>query len=160
MKRCIIMRGIPGSGKTTYVKTHYPDAWVVSADHHFMNHFGEYRLDIRQLPAAHANCLKQFVRCVRNGSELVVVDNTNITVAEIAPYCALALAYGYELQIITLLVDTRVAWGRNVHGVPLPICNVRDEIMRDEQKRFPIYWPHLIMDPKEPHDEATARRND
>lgn len=46
MRNVIIMRGVPGSGKSTYVRNRYPEARVVSADRYFTDPAtGEYRFD-------------------------------------------------------------------------------------------------------------------
>jgi hypothetical protein len=34
--RCVITRGLPGSGKSTYIKNNYPDVVACSADNAFM----------------------------------------------------------------------------------------------------------------------------
>jgi hypothetical protein len=118
----------------------------VSADHFFMEE-GEYKFDVTKLGEAHASCLRRFVDLVSSGSKdnTVVVDNTNTTGTEVAPYAALATAYGHELKIITIVVDPEVAHARNVHGVPLK--TVKDQYKRLERSKgkFPPWWPEVVI---------------
>ena len=54
----VVMRGLPGSGKSTVVSTItrvYPHAVVCSADHYFMND-GKYEYSSSRLKSAHLQC--------------------------------------------------------------------------------------------------------
>jgi len=115
----VVLRGVPGSGKSTYVAKNLPEAKVVSADKFFMVD-GEYKFNPTNLPNAHAACLREYMGHVMLGylDDTVVVDNTNTTAVEIAPYAAIALAFGCELEVVTLECDPKVAAARNIHGVP------------------------------------------
>lgn len=150
MGKVIIMRGQPGSGKSTYTAKHYPDALVCSADHFFMKN-GKYEFDKTKIGQAHAECLKKFVVMVAQGgaamfhADTIVVDNTNINATEIAPYAALALAYGWELEIITLDVDPAISAARNVHEVPASTVKRMHKQMEYGAKNFPSYWKHTII---------------
>jgi predicted kinase len=147
--KVVILCGISGSGKSTRCKEVYPDARVVSADHFFMRG-DKYDFDFRLLSAAHA-CLREFVdrlqaesyKCAEIGDVgyTIVVDNTNTTIAEIAPYAALALAYGCDLQIEILSCEEKLAAERNVHGVPLQ--GIVKQAMRLETLKdsLPPWWP-------------------
>ena len=135
--RCTILCGIPGSGKTTYARREFPAALTVSADDFFMVG-GEYQFNPADLPKAHGMCLRQFIAACQKGQENLVVDNTNTTVAEIAPYAAVALAYGYTLQVLVIEADPEAAFARNVHGVPLKACQAMAK--RLESLDIPPWW--------------------
>lgn len=109
-----ILQGISGSGKSTFARTLSAD--VVSADNHFMVD-GEYRFDPSRLPDAHAECLMTFLACLSSGRN-VVVDNTNTTAVEVAPYYALAQAFGADVEIVRVACDPATAAKRTTHGVP------------------------------------------
>lgn len=160
MKKAIIMRGIPGSGKSTYVDQNYPHNVVCSADRYFIKECPDcacgcpkcgntgfvYNYNPNKLDEAHAQCLRFFVNSVTNNiTTNIVVDNTNISAVEIAPYASLARAYGLELEILTLKIDPEVAWSRNIHGVPRSTCIRRYKQMEHEETRFPKYWNHKVI---------------
>ena len=126
--KVIILLGISGSGKSTFIRDSYPGAAVVSADHFFMVN-GEYVFDGSKLPEAHGACLKQFIERASSperrvypdydyDNQVLIVDNTNTTVHEIAPYAAVALAYGHELELVVIHCDPKVAAARCIHDVP------------------------------------------
>lgn len=113
----IIMRGIAGSGKTTYVRKHFPEAFVVSADH-FFERDGEYRYDRVKAGEAHADCFARFCAAVEQRKPLIVVDNTNTQRWEFERYLYHAIDHGYEVRTVALTCESDVAVDRNVHGVP------------------------------------------
>lgn len=141
MRKVIIMRGVSGAGKSTYVEKHFPLAKVVSADHYFVND-GKYSFDASKLPEAHGSCLKQFIQALEGFHDTVVVDNTNTTVAEIAPYYSVAQAYSYAVEIITIVVDPVVAATRNVHGVGYDTVATQQKRLEREAQNFPPWWGH------------------
>jgi predicted kinase len=145
--KVVILRGMSGAGKSTYAKKNYPNAYVVSADTYHMVD-GEYRFDPANAGKAHAQCLRGFTAFIVNkhGTEdQIVVDNTNTTVAEVAPYAALALAYGCELEIVTLDTPFDKAHGRNVHSVPLNVAKAQWERLHQESAGFPKWWPQRLV---------------
>lgn len=73
----------------------------------------------------------------------VAVDNTGTTVAEVAPYVALAAAYGHAVEVWTLLVDPSEC--HNVHGVPDDAVRRMDARLREETPRLPPFWTHRTI---------------
>lgn len=120
-KVCYIMVGIPGAGKSSWIKDNCPDALVCSADHYHMVN-GVYRFDGANLNKAHQASMRKFVDgCVR-GVDKIVSDNTNVTLDQISPYYAVAKAYDYNVKVIWLNVDPLTASKRNTHGVSEETC--------------------------------------
>lgn len=146
--KVVILCGISGAGKSTRTQTQYSSAVVWSADNYFMDENGNYEFDPKALSKAHAWCLQGFVRSLLSGTKLIVVDNTNTSVAEVAPYAALAQAYGYELSIEILKIDVETAFNRNVHGVPrdtiVKMANKIDKLEKD----LPPWWPKTVVENK------------
>jgi len=124
MKHVIILQGVPGSGKSHYanefVARTQAKSVVCSADDYFYQLGGgtKYAFDARQLGAAHGACFRKFIAAVQAEVEVVVVDNTNTTATEIAPYVLGGEAHGYTVEIIRVVCDPAVAAARNTHGVP------------------------------------------
>lgn len=119
----IIMRGIPGSGKSTWVNKFYPEARVFSTDKKFLSNTGKYEFDVTKLAQYHNETFREYVNFVvanhhADGSLTVIVDNTNLRVWEIAPYYRVAEAFGCYVSINHMYCPVRVAAGRGVHEVP------------------------------------------
>jgi hypothetical protein len=140
---------------------------VFSADH-FFERSGEYKFNLDFLGDAHNACLKGFLDAVRNtaptkvyvmrgvpGSgkssyvknvtEGIVCDNTNIGVAELAPYVASALAYGHDVTVVRVLCDPAVAAARNVHGVPANVVKAKAEWLA-RSGNLPPYWKEIRIE--------------
>lgn len=137
MKRVVIMRGLPGSGKSWYAKN-IADAYrqegekvlIVSADDFFQKQMtsqtGEgytiYEFNPFKLPEAHQDCFRRFLEALQKGVNIVIVDNTNIHRWEYASYSEATALAGYELSIIEYRAETiddvKVCIRRNTHKVP------------------------------------------
>lgn len=141
MKTVKILRGIPGSGKTTLARE--MGELTVSADDYFMVD-GVYCFNPREIHLAHQACWRRFYSEATSDTEVIVVDNTNITAAEIAPYVLPAEANGYKVQIITIQADPVQAFSRNVHGVPSHI--VLGMAQKLEREVLPPWWEHIRED--------------
>lgn len=137
--KVVILRGMPGSGKSTWAKNNLPGAFVCSADHYFEKD-GEYKFNPSQLGNAHGECMRIFICVLSEGRPLVVVDNTNVTKIEIAPYLSVAQAFGYDVEIICIdpKLSLKELSERNVHGVPY-------QSLKNMERRwewdFPPHWP-------------------
>jgi predicted kinase len=122
-KKVFIMRGVQGSGKSTYASMLHQAAFedgqlplTVSADHFFVGPNG-YQFDVTKLGDAHKECMQRFIRALNDGMNPVIVDNTNINVEDVAPYVAVGEALDYKVTIIQVNTPPDVAAKRNIHGV-------------------------------------------
>ena len=131
-----IMVGCQGSGKSTWAKTNRSGATHCSADSYFQVG-SSYRFDPSKLGKAHGACFRKAVEAIQAG-ENVVIDNTNSTVTEIAPYYALAQAYGVNVEIVQMTIDPEVSALRNVHGVPG--AGVKATAKRCANLSIPPFW--------------------
>lgn len=154
--KVILMSGIPGSGKTSYVDRlvrEDPDSkfCICSADHYFQTDSNgkydqdeEYVFDPSKLADAHSSCMKKFIEEIVPGSktsswaDVIVVDNTNSTAMELSPYVQIAMAYGVPVEIITINCDPHSAAERNIHGVSYQTCSRMDANIRN--RAIPTFW--------------------
>ena len=145
-KKVKIFRGLPGCGKTTYVRANFANAVVVSADDYFVGADGVYRFNPADIGTAHGACFRRFIAALQAGDELVVVDNTATTIAEVAPYVLGSQAYGYDAEIITLRCDPAVAASRNVHGVPaVAVMRMAEQLEAGSAGLMP-WWSHQVIE--------------
>jgi len=88
---------------------------------------------------AHGECIKNFIACIDSKEiDVLIVDNTNTSDIEMAPYVAIAAAHGVAVDLVTLLVSPSVAHQRNLHGVSLGACSAMDRRIRARQ--LPPFW--------------------
>ena len=135
-RRVVIMRGISGSGKSTYIKKHLPGAFVCSADDFFVGSDGTYNFVEEKLRDAHKTCFRKFLGALSDWRELIVVDNTNTQLFEFSGYIGLAQAYDYPVEVVQLDTPVEVASARNLHGVPATIV----QAMANSFQSIPTYF--------------------
>lgn len=143
-----IRRGLPGSGKSTQARFELSKSTaehraIFSADDNMVDALGTYKFDPSRLKEVHAKCLRSFVLAMSLPPEksFFIVDNTNLTVAEIAPYAALAQAFGHEMEIVTGECPAELCAKRNVHGVGIETILRMEATMKKQE--LPPWWPHL-----------------
>ncbi len=120
MNKVYILRGIPGSGKSTYAKT-IPNAVVCSADDFFVRN-GEYIFDASLLFDAHGLCRRKFMEALVNRTPVVVLDNTNVHQWEVTPYILMAEAFPeYSVEVVEFHTEPEVCISRNVHNCPADV---------------------------------------
>ena len=150
--RVIVLSGISGSGKSTWAKgiiLPHGSTVVVSADDYFDGPDG-YLFNPAKLGDAHAHCFGMFIAALEAKVDLVIVDNTNTTSEEIAPYMLGASAYGYEAEIITMSVALKIGKvyldefaSRNIHGVSSNV--VWNQLVRLQARKLLPWWKHTTV---------------
>ena len=125
-----IVRGIPGSGKSTFAKslggTHF------ETDMFFMKE-GEYKFDMFKLKEAHKWCQDSVYNAMilnhtAGLNNVIVVSNTFTQEWEIDYYFELAKEHGY--RVYSLIVENRHG-NKDVHNVP-------EEKLLQMKQRFEI----------------------
>ena len=112
MKQLILLRGLPGAGKSTFANL--LGGIHVEADQYFMQD-GEYKFDASKLKQAHNWCKLRVEHSMEDRVDKIVVSNTFTQEWEMDAYFELAEKYGYQTSC--LIVENRHG-GVNEHGVP------------------------------------------
>lgn len=111
MNKLIIIRGLPGSGKTTIAKS-VPNAVICEADSYMIDSFtGNYRFDPNKLRDCHRLCLER-ARQALEAKRTVVVSNTSIRLWELEPYFALAAHFNVPVHVFKAVGNYQ-----NIHNV-------------------------------------------
>ena len=130
----IILRGIPGSGKSTlgeailYSPSSTNTNNVLSADDFFIDENGNYNFNPEKIKEAHNQCQLKCAERMKLQLSKIVVANTFTQDWEMTPYFDMAERYKYRIH--TIIVENRHD-GKNIHGVPedkLQIMKDRFEI--------------------------------
>lgn len=111
-KRLIIVRGLPGSGKSTFARL--LGRAVCTADDFFMRN-GKYKFNTQQLGQAHEWCKRKCKRFLQRKIDTVIVANTNVTERDLRDYLHLGVTYGYK--IFSVIVENRHG-NASIHEVP------------------------------------------
>jgi len=129
-KVLIILRGLPGCGKSSFAKMIWSEHAICEADQYWYDKDGNYNFDASKLRQAHEWCqakVRQFMEDHQINGE-IVVSNTSTTEKELQPYLDLANEYGYK--VVSLIVENRHG-NSNVHSVP-------QETLQKMKDRFQI----------------------
>lgn len=122
MRTAYIMRGIPGSGKSTAARRLTGPAGALHSTDEYFVVDGVYRFDATRLPEYHARNLAAFKRSLQDGHEVVACDNTNVQLWHMEPYIAAATEHGYTVTVIEMPhPDPATAARRNLHGTPIEV---------------------------------------
>ena len=113
MNKLILIRGIPGSGKSTKAKKildeYHGEYKHLEADMFHINKSGEYEWLAQNILASHEWCQNKCRMYLNNGDN-VVVSNTFTTLKELRPY----LVMWSNIEIIDC--DGQY---QNIHNVPI-----------------------------------------
>ena len=113
MKKLFLLRGLPGSGKTTLSEqlggSHF------ETDKYFIDEHGNYNFDGSKLKMAHKWCQLRVEHSMEDNIDKIVVSNTFTQEWEMDTYYELAKQYGYT--VFSIIIENRHG-GINQHGVP------------------------------------------
>ncbi|KAM4682630.1 NEDD4-binding protein 2-like 2 isoform 2-T3 [Amazona ochrocephala] len=156
-KLLLILRGLPGSGKTTLSRVllgESHDGIVFSTDDYFRQHDG-YTYNAAQLGDAHDWNQKRAKQAMEQGKSPVIIDNTNTQAWEMKPYVEVALEKGYRVEFhepdTWWKFDPEELEKRNKHGV------TREKIAQMlERYEYQISIP-IVMNSVVPPHKNTQR---
>ena len=124
-KELIIVRGIPGCGKSTFAHL-LGNAICTADDFHMVD--GEYRWKPSNVAKSHLLCQQKANNYMMDGVSPVIIANTSTTEKEMKPYYDMAEKWGY--RIFSIIVENRHG-GVNTHNVP-------EETIEKMKNRFDI----------------------
>jgi hypothetical protein len=164
MKMLYVLRGLPGSGKSTYAKKRWPSMradrflWdgedkhaqpvCVSIDHEFTNLSGEYVWEAKRVGRCAAEANTRLVRLLHAAVPEVIVDNTHSRLWEYHLALDLAFAFGYGVEIISLFdggCSDEELFSRCTHNVPL-------DVITRHRERWEAHSGEVLVN--QSHDEA------
>lgn len=127
----IIVRGIPGSGKSTFaakkkseLEGHGYSVNRFEADDFWLNENNEYIFRPELLGVAHNECWRRTFDAFDHSADYVIVSNTFVTRKDLKPY--LKEAEIRNLEVIIYRMDNEF---QNIHNVPV-------ETVENMKKRF------------------------
>lgn len=129
MSTLTIIRGLPGTGKTTIAES--LNCIHLEADMYFMKD-GKYCFDGNKIKNAHDWCYKAFKNAVECGMD-VVVSNTFTTRKEFIRYIEFAQIFEYDINVISTI-------RRRIFG---SIHNVPDDVLSKMKNRWEKYEREL-----------------
>lgn len=124
-----LIRGLPGSGKSTFAKELADglDCNHFEHDKYLYTEEGEYLWTEKRMAYAYRQCLRDTEATMVDG-EPVVVSNVFPTSKSLKNYRKLAEKYGYR---VTYIVVENRRGGVNIHDVP-------QEALEDMRKAFQV----------------------
>jgi predicted kinase len=128
MRKLTILRGLPGSGKTTLAKKMEKEGAVVLSTDDFLTEQGVFRWSEDGSLEAHHKNQQALSAAMREEKPNLVVDATNMQPHIAAPYVRLAKFYDYDWTV----KEPRTPWAadideltvKNQHNVPRSVIEI------------------------------------
>jgi predicted kinase len=118
MNIAYIMRGVPGSGKSTVAKMIAGGIGKIHSTDDLFYTEGEYHFDPAKLSDYHEKNFRAFCQSLEEKNPVVICDNTNIKRWYFARYVEVAKKSGYMVVFVVLPhPDPEIAAKRNLHKV-------------------------------------------
>lgn len=112
--RLILVRGVPGSGKSTFAAKVFPGAFHVENDMFHVKD-GEYRFDFNRQKDAVSWCMDMCDTALRNDMD-VIVSNTFTKCKYVMAYVKLATEHGADVSVYRMTGSFK-----NSHSVPAAV---------------------------------------
>ena len=131
-KNLILVRGVSGSGKTTFVEEFIENVSLSIATDDFFYNDGVYTFDPNYLAEYHQRCIESVVSEMESPSTEgycnIIVHNTFTREWEMQAYFDLAEKYGYN--VYTIIIENRHK-SESIHNVP-------KDVVKAQRDRFEV----------------------
>ena len=128
----IIVRGLPGSGKTSYVKTFLPGVLLIEGDQYYMTGDGRYLFGTGMLKNSTEYTMVMLSTALSLGIKCVVVTLTSPDGSSAKSLAKIASAFGYHVSHRWIDFDNGNT-NQNRHNVPKEVINT----MKQNWKTIP-----------------------
>jgi len=125
-KILLIIRGLPGAGKSTLAEALNIRAVCTADDWYVRN--GIYKWNYMTIGEAHDWCKRKCRRFMQVGVERIIIANTSITARAIEPYFDMAKEFDYK--VFSIILENRLSM-KNIHNVP-------EETLENMKNKFEI----------------------
>lgn len=137
MTKLVLVRGLPGSGKTTFAEkitqVQPDDRYVrLEADMYFVDHKGNYNWHKNGIMHAHMWC-QDTTRILLNNRQSVVVSNTFTTLKEMQPYIDHANLLDIDVTVYRMTKN----YG-SIHNVP-------EDVIKKMSDRFENNFGEVLI---------------
>ena len=137
--KLIIVRGIPGTGKSTFCREMFPDIFHLENDM-FQYQNGEYHYDEKKLQKSIQWCFNTASNALKNGMD-VVISNTFTKKAFVDSYTELVKKYKCNFEIYRMMGNFK-----DIHNVPEDVLkSMKDGFEDYEGEKF--VYPNFSYNP-------------
>lgn len=134
MRKLVVLRGIPGSGKSTWIKANNLEAYTLSSDH-IRTLYQAPSLNIKGDLVLHDyestkvwNTLYDMLEARMSHGEFVIVDATNTTKKELMKYKTLAKKYRYRMFCVDFS-DVAIETAKERNALREPFKRVPEHVI-------------------------------
>lgn len=153
----IILRGLPGRGKTTtalaiqsFCRGNRIDAECSAGDDYMVDALGNYAFNVFNLENCHSSCIARLCECMETGTSVVVQHNTNTLIWESEYLRGIAEEMGYSV----IMYEPDHCWTlqsklpQELQNILMNTHGVDEQIMKKMQNRKqdidPCYCAHWL----------------
>ena len=143
-KVLIILRGLPGSGKTTFARNlcnqstnlniHKPE--ICSSDYYFEKDDGTYEYNPKDVGASHRWAQSELSAMIEDGVSYIILDNINSQSWEAKRYVEPAINNGYHVEIVQILSP----WCKNLEELEKRCISNGHNVSLESIKKIAKRW--------------------
>jgi len=143
-KVIILLRGLPGCGKTSFAKflksqsSSEDQVSIYSVNSFFENKDGKYSFDGRRVREAKKASFSAVGKLMKDATPVIIVDDCNITIADVKPYVAEAELNSYDVEI----VEVKTPWCKNIDELVSRCVRNGHEVSKDVIESMDQRWYH------------------